>query len=93
MTEYENNCEITSDGRMVWINDNSGCCVGRFGKNGIDVHHSGPMQMDLGEQCLEFKIGPTNFSDWRDFQGAMKRHYRVMVKDAHMPKFLSGAAS
>jgi hypothetical protein len=83
--------EIWSDGRTVWVNGTDGCCLGRFSKNGIDIHKDAAGQMASGDQCLDCKIGPTTNDDWLSFQAGMKRHYGISVDDKHMPKFLVAA--
>ena len=80
--------EIDSDGKTVWVNSHEGCCIGRFCRQGIDVHHDGPEQVRLGQQCLDCKKGPTTLADWTHFKEAMWRHFLVIVGDQHMPKFL-----
>ena len=43
--------EICWDGRTVWVNDQSGCCIGRFSALGVDVHRTGEQQIATGQQC------------------------------------------
>lgn len=85
--------QVMSDSRTVWVNDNTGCCVGRFAWAGIDVHHPSDRQIELGKQCLDCKKGPTTFLDWRHFQDAMFTIYATVIGDSHMPKFLLEPAS
>jgi hypothetical protein len=59
----ETETEITTDGKTVWVNDSQGCCIGRFSKHGIDVHHGIETQMEIGKQCLDCKPGPTTLDD------------------------------
>lgn len=82
--------EITSDTRTVWINDSSGCCIGRFSRNGIDVHHAGKVQMETGQECIACKPGPVTPGDWRTFQAAMLKHHGVVVSDHHRPQVERG---
>jgi hypothetical protein len=42
--------EILYGDRAVWVNDADGC-LGRFGKNGIDVHQTISKQEDGASQC------------------------------------------
>lgn len=81
--------EIISDGKTVWVNDSSGCCIGRFSRNGIDVHHTGKVQMDTGYECIDCKPGRTTIEDWKAFQKGMKEHHGVTVPDRKKPKFLT----
>lgn len=80
--------EITHDSRTVWINDAEGCCIGRFSKHGIDVHHDMAGQIELGVSCLDCKCGPTTIADWLAFKEAMFKHHQVVVGDERMPVFL-----
>lgn len=79
--------EVMYDGRTVWIND-GGCCIGRFSKMGIDVHHGMTTQMRLGVSCLDCKAGPTTITDWRAFTASMLEHYGVAIEEKCMPTFL-----
>jgi hypothetical protein len=83
--------EIDSDGRTVWVNSHEGCCIGRFSKAGIDVHHDAQEQIARGHQCLDCRKGPTGREDWVHFKEAMWKHFLVIVGDQHMPKFLEAA--
>lgn len=80
--------EITTDSKTVWVNDSQGCCIGRFSKNGIDVHHNIKTQMENSISCLDCKPGPTTIDDWRHFQTAMLAHYKIVIDDKYMPFFL-----
>jgi hypothetical protein len=80
--------ELLSDGRTVWVNGPSGGLVGRFSKNGIDIHHPVEIQVAAGKVCAMCKPGPTNLIDWYAFCNEMINRYGVYVGDKHMPTFL-----
>lgn len=80
--------EINFDGKTVWVNSADGCCIGRFSRQGIDIHHDAHEQMRRGQQCLDCRKGPTAMPDWIHFQEAMLRHFNVVVSDRYMPTFL-----
>lgn len=73
--------EIWTDRRTVWINDPSGL-IGRFSKNGIDVHVSGACQ---GDSCVP---GPCDRKSWDLFKLKMLQLHSVEVMDEHMPDYL-----
>lgn len=77
--------QIDSDGRTVWVNDADGCCIGRFGLMGIDIHHPMTEQLDAGSQCLLCTHGPTTATDWDAFVSGMRDLHGVEVADAHRP--------
>lgn len=79
--------EIEDDGRTVWINDSTGCCVARFSNFGIDIHKDYEGQMS-GKPCLDCKPGPMKLEDWKYFQEKMKDYYGIIVSDKHQPHFL-----
>lgn len=79
--------EIISDGRVVWVNAANGCCLARFSKNGIDVHHDLKGQ-ETGIQCLDCAPGPTDLAAWRQFQLSVLRYHGIDVDDSYKPKFL-----
>jgi len=72
--------EIDSDGRTVWIN--GPILLGRFSKNGIDVH--------VDAQCIDGSCSPgaCGLKEWREFQVLMHAHHEIDVPDNHMPKYL-----
>ena len=80
--------EVHSDGKTVWVNGIDGCNVGRFSKNGIDLHKDAEEQMTSGEQCFDCKPGPCNLQDWEDFKRKCKEFYAVDVTDEHKPEYL-----
>lgn len=85
-TEIQKGIEIASDGKTVWINGADGCCIGRFCRNGIDIHHDAKRQIALGHQCMDCKAGPCTASDWEDFKAGMLRSYGVLIGDKHIPR-------
>jgi len=88
-----NGIEIESDGRVVWVNDPTGCCIGRFSKNGVDVHRTGPEQVELGTQCLDCFHEGNPAEQWDRFVSSMKTHHGVDVSARHRPKFVGGIGS
>ncbi len=81
--------QILSDGKVVWVNAADGCCVGRFAKSGIDIHHTGEVQVSLGEQCLDCRTGPCGADDWIYFQNGMMKAYGLAIGDEHRPLVLA----
>jgi hypothetical protein len=79
--------EILSDSKTVWINGSDGCCLGRFGRYGIDVHKTAVLQFSEG-QCLTCTAGATTAEDWTQFKHEMLAHHKIEVPDTHKPKFL-----
>lgn len=79
---------LTFDGKTVWVNNDQGCCIGRFSKHGIDVHHDIKTQMEEGKVCQDCKPGPTTIDDWRCFQASMLAHYKIVIDDKYMPFYL-----
>lgn len=71
--------EILSDGIVVWVNRGTGC-IGRFGKNGIDVHSVDTVT------CLHCTHERTSAGDWEVFKEKMIEHHLVLVTDIHKPK-------
>ncbi len=90
MSEIQDGFEISSDGRTVWVNDPF-INVGRFSRNGIDIHHSAEQQIVGGKQCLDCKAGPCTEADWEYFKAGMLRVYNVLIEDKHKPKNLAPA--
>ena len=80
--------EIWWDGRTVWVNDQSGCCIGRFSALGVDVHRTGEQQMATGQQCLDcvHDLGPTDA--WERFRTSMQQCHGVTVPPCAKPDFV-----
>jgi hypothetical protein len=75
---------ITSDGRCVWVNTGKGC-IGRFGVNGIDIHHEPMSQASRESECLFCTHEPVTKADWELFVQKMRELYGVSVRAKHMP--------
>lgn len=76
--------EIDSDGVTVWVNG-EGSLLGRFGRNGIDIHRPIEEQSSSGE-CLYCTHASTTSADWVTFVAKMKELYSIDVPDHHKPK-------
>ncbi len=74
---------IETDGVTVWVNG-AGSCLGRFGRNGIDIHRALGEQQELGE-CLHCTHEETNAADWDIFVEKMKDHYNIKVASKYKP--------
>lgn len=82
-TQYE----TTSDGTTVWVCDNSGYTIGRFGKMGIDIHQ--PPE-NGGSECLHCTHGIVTREDWDVFVVKMLGHYGVIGLEHHCPTRFQG---
>ena len=81
--------EVISNGNTVWVNSaETGTCVGRFGKGGIDIHHDIKAQMKEGKQCLNCTHHKPTNEDWTTFVQDMKKHYDIEVGEEHKPTWL-----
>lgn len=69
--------QIESDGVTVWVNGPMGECLGRFGRNGIDIHTTFEAQRNGSPQCLHCTHGPVTLEHWRVFLDKMEEHYGV----------------
>jgi hypothetical protein len=77
--------QIESDGRTVWINHSSGYNMARFGVMGIDIHNSPDEQERTGQQCLSCTHGPTTAADWDRFVEAIEGFFGIEVGDQYRP--------
>ncbi len=82
--------EVASDGTTVWVNDDQGTNVGRFSKNGIDIHHNLADQERLGKQCFDCKAGPCGIDDWAHFVAMIWVRNAVRVDNKHRPTAIDG---
>jgi hypothetical protein len=88
MIEENENVQIESDGMTVWVNDSTGCCIGRFSRFGIDVHRDGDAQLRGEPECLDCVKGLDPVDSWERFVSSMKIHHFVDVSDEHRPQFV-----
>ncbi len=78
--------QIESNDTHVWVNTTG--AIGRFNKNGFEVHKKPEEQMETGEECIECYHGKTEVIHWRRWVQEMKKHHDVDIDDDHMPLFL-----
>ena len=77
--------EICADGRVVWINDATGL-IGRFSRNGIDVHVNGQCK---GASCVKGPFTPkTGAEAWFSFKVKMLELHSVKVAEKYRPKWV-----
>lgn len=80
--------ELSWDGKTVWVNSGvDGSNIGRFGRGGVDVHHSATVQIETGKQCLSCS-SRSDHAGWESFKEAMQTHYQVTIPEEAMPNFL-----
>jgi hypothetical protein len=81
--------QILSNGRTVWANSGeTGACLGRFSRFGIDIHHDIAEQDEKG-QCLHCTHTEPTLEDWDVFKEKMKEHFDVVVTNEHRPNWLN----
>jgi hypothetical protein len=86
ISEIVSDFQVDGDGRTVWVNDNEGTCVARFGRMGIDVHRSYQAQLDGEGQCLDCGAHTGDIDvDWARFIASMQKHYGLTVPDRFKP--------
>ena len=78
---------IETDGRTVWVNDNTGCCVGRLSPVGIDVHRTGPDQLKHGTQCLDCAHDVPKAEMWAYFVKSMADNRQVTILAEFQPEW------
>lgn len=76
--------EVIGDGKTVWVNNESGDCLARFGTLGIDNHTSTEEQLNGASQCLYCTHGKTDINDWLTLKLKVNEIYGV-----HVPEQLS----
>lgn len=74
--------EITTDGRTVWVNSETGMCIGRFRAGLMDVHHDAEGQA-TGLHCLACASGDE--ATFEAFVKEMKRHHDIDVPELYRP--------
>lgn len=82
--------EVCSNTQTVWVNSSAGCCIGRFSKFGIDIHHDIDVQQETGKQCLNCTHSKPTEADWRLFIEQMLTVYGVEISEEHRPDWVDG---
>ncbi len=85
---YRQAAEVSWDGMTVWVNGSDGCCIGRFGRKGVDIHHDATDQMALGRQCLACSHDHPGTPDWDRFVDHMAAR-GAEVPTAARPRWLA----
>ena len=94
MMDGEDAFEVVVGSHAVWVNSADGHCIGRFGRNGVDVHHALEDALAGGPQCLACTHRRTTLEDWHWFRELMFLHHAVAVPADALPSFLkSGGES
>lgn len=83
--DIEGGGEVISDGVTVWVNDERGYCLARFGRAGIDVHQPPGAAAAVGE-CLFCTHAWCTADDWPLFVAKVAEHHGVTVGDHHRPR-------
>ena len=82
-------CEINYDGTTVWVNGENGDCLARFGRLGIDIHHSARDQIAGQPQCLSCTHTKPDGKDWENFKLDMAALYHVEIPEEARPNWLT----
>lgn len=85
--------DVASDGSTVWVHAADGCCIGRFSRFGVDVHHDAAGQMARGSACLDCCHDLPPEEAWERFVDSMHKFHGVEIDDEHKPHFLAAAPS
>ena len=71
----------------IWVNADTGECIGRFGRFGIDIHRRVEDQ-HLG-QCLYCTHARVTAYDWVQFKVGMRMFHGVDLSRVDMPRFVA----
>lgn len=80
----------------VWVNDQNGCCIGRFGRLGVDVHYTvDPETLEHVDKhgnpmhgvCADCAAVP-GLEGWERFKASMLEVHDVVVTDDHKPEWV-----
>lgn len=81
---------VETDGRVVWVNSSMGMCIGRFSKDGVDVHADYDGQR-AGIHCLDCIHDLPPVEAWDRFVASMKKFHDVDVDASFRPAFVIAA--
>lgn len=73
-------CEVTSDGKTVWINSKLGFLVARFTVNLYEIY--------LPDETIIGKPGPLTLDDWISFKEKIEEKFNLHITSKHIPKSL-----
>lgn len=82
--------QVVSDGRTVWINSSdTGHCLGRFSRFGIDVHQEiDPAGKREERDCIDCTHAKPTLVEWQRFVSKMQEHHLIVVDEQHRPGWL-----
>lgn len=81
--------QLSESRNAVWVHDGiDGSTVGRFGRMGVDIHHSVAEQMAGAPECRVCTHGPVTQEDWHLFREKAFEFWGINVPyDAFNPAF------
>jgi hypothetical protein len=72
---------IETDGTTVWVHNDSGFTIARFGRMGIDVHN------DQADGCLHCTHERTDsYEAWCEFVAAVHRYHGILIEAEYQPQ-------
>ena len=80
--------EIVYAPNEVWINNNSGTRLGRFGKMGVDVYRSAKKQLWGDTDTAYCSHSKTTKADWLRFRQEMRNYHKINVAPEPIPAWL-----
>lgn len=80
MTLEDDQIQVSSCGKTVWVHADDGSTVGRFSKTfGMDVHTTLTAQLGGAGQCLRCTHQAPTQAEWLEFCELMQKHYGIKV--------------
>lgn len=77
---------IESDGRTIWVTNNQGETIARFGRGGVDIHNTHEAQLAGAPQCLICThSSPSTAEDLMLFVDKVMELFGVKISPRHRP--------
>ncbi|WP_230390894.1 hypothetical protein [Reinekea sp. G2M2-21] len=92
-SEYQ--AEFSHYRDAIWVHSCAdGSTVGRFGKNGVDIHNTITEQLAGAPECRHCTHGRVTAADWQMFREKALEYWRVDIPiDTFDPKFFKESNS
>lgn len=86
--------QVSESKDALWVHSSDGSTVGRFGKQGVDIHNTVTEQLNGASECRLCTHGAPTKSQWQLFIDRAYEYWGVIVpNDAFCPTLLAEETS
>ena len=91
-TELHYELQLSDNRTAVWVHSSDGSTVGRFGRQGVDLHNTVTAMLQGAPECRLCTHGKPTKADWELFREKVLEWWGIRVpEDAFDPKLLKAS--